>query len=38
MANILELDPGDIETECPDFIKRLIEKCSTLLCGAEEDE
>ena len=33
MADILELDEGDIKTECPDFIKRLINKCSTLLGG-----
>lgn len=34
MADILELD--EIETDCPDFIKRLIEKCSVLLRGTED--
>ncbi|WP_447971191.1 ATP-dependent nuclease [Nitrospira sp. M1] len=38
IADILELDEGDIETECPDFIKRLVEKFLTLLSGTEEDE
>ncbi|WCN09972.1 ATP-dependent nuclease [Marinomonas mediterranea] len=37
MADILELDEDDIETECPDFIKRLIEKCSALLRGADDE-
>lgn len=35
MADILELD--EIETECPDFIKRLIEKCSVMLRGTEDE-
>ncbi len=37
MADILELDGDDIEAECPDFIKRLIEKCSVLLRGTEDE-
>lgn len=37
MAGILELDKSDIETECPEFIKRLIEKCSALLRGTEDE-
>lgn len=35
MADILELD--EIETDCPDFIKRLIKKCSVLLRGTEDE-
>jgi len=31
MADICELDEENIETKCPSFIKRLIEKCSNLL-------
>lgn len=38
IANVLELDENDIEKECPDFIKRLINKCSTLLWGVADDE
>lgn len=37
MADILELDEDDIETECPDFIKRLIKKCSALLRRTEDE-
>jgi len=37
MANILELDEDDIESGCPDFIKRLIKKCSALLWGTEDE-
>lgn len=37
MADILELDKDDLEAECPDFIKRLIEKCSALLRGTEDE-
>lgn len=37
MADILELDQGDIEKKCPDFIKRLLEKCSALLRGTEDE-
>lgn len=37
MADILELDGDDIEAECPDFIKRIIEKCSVLLRGTEDE-
>ena len=37
MANILELDEKNIETECPDFLKRLIEKCSDLLWGTGDE-
>ena len=38
IANILELDEDDIEKECPDFIKGILEKCSNLLSGTEGDE
>lgn len=37
MAEILELEENDFEKECPDFIKRLIKKCSTLLSGIDEN-
>lgn len=37
MADILELGEDDIEIECPDFIKRLIEKCSALLRGTKDE-
>lgn len=37
MANIMELDKKDIMTECPDFIKRLVEKCSAMLWGTDDE-
>jgi putative ATP-dependent endonuclease of OLD family len=37
MADILKLDKDDIEIKCPDFIRRLIEKCSALLRGTEDE-
>jgi putative ATP-dependent endonuclease of OLD family len=37
MADILELDQDDIDKKCPDFIKRLLEKCLALLRRTEDE-
>lgn len=37
MANILELDDDELIRLCPDYLKRLIEKCSSLIRGSIEN-
>lgn len=38
IADLLELEVDDVVTECPDFLKRLINKSSNLLSESKENE